>query len=901
MSEDEARPSPEALLRQAAREERGRLKIYLGAAPGVGKTYEMLSDAAERQRGGADVVVGVVETHGRAETEALVAPFEVIPRRSIPYRGQTLTEMDLDAILARQPQIALVDELAHTNAPGSRHLKRWQDIEELVAAGIDVMTTVNIQHLESLNDVVGSFTRIRVRESVPDRVFEGAEIEVVDLPPDDLIARLRAGKVYVPEEAGRALENFFSLPNLSALRELALRRAAQAVDQQMLDHLRASAAAGSWAAGERVLVAVSEEPGALAVVRAAKRLADALHAPLTAVHVETPRSSTFDEARRRRLGDALALASELGATLVSVPAPSVQDGLRGQIREVRATQLVIGKSQRSRLFELRNGSVVRDLLATTHGVAIHVIPIGAEREGGQRARPAGLLRPGPRRGYLQGLALVALTAAAAKLAEPWLGYAGLDLLFLVPVIGTAARFGMGPGLVAAVAAGLAYNFFFLPPIRTLSVYDPRNAVTVVMLVAVGLVTSRLAARVRDAAALSAKSARENAALARFAARLGALSDAEGTARAVCAEVGGILGVRTAMIGGGDDGVRIVASEPEGAALGPTDRAAAQWALERGEATGAGTGTLTGSPWQFRPLTTAMGTLAVLGLRHPTGGHPIPPERAGLAASLIDQAALAHERLALEAETRDLRATRERDSLRTALLTSLGHDLRTPLTAVTAAAEALGPAGNDPALVETIRSEARRLDRFLGDLLEVVRIEDGAVAPALEPVDLTDVVSGVLRDLAGPLAGRDVAVDVAPDLPLVRADPVLLQHALLNLVDNAAKYSAEGAPIEIRAHDRGRSLVLSVRDHGAGLPSGAERTIFERFRRGQVSDRTGGAGLGLAIVQGFAAAMGFAVRAANAPGGGARFAIAFPAEAILRGAADGGASALRPETPADAPA
>lgn len=891
MSEDEGRPSPEALLRQAAREERGRLKIFLGAAPGVGKTYEMLLEGAEKLRGGADVVVGVVETHGRAETEALVAPFEVIPRRAIAYRGQTLTEMDLDAILARAPQVVLVDELAHTNAPGSRHPKRWQDIEELVAAGIDVLTTVNIQHLESLNDVVGSITRVRVRESVPDRVFEGAEIEVVDLPPDDLIARLRAGKVYVPEEAGRALDNFFTVQNLSALRELALRRAAQAVDQRMLDHLRASAAAGSWAAGERVLVAVSEEPGALAVVRAAKRLADALHASLTAVHVETPRSAGFDEARRRRLGDALTLASELGAALVSVPATSVQEGLRGQIREVRATQLVIGKSRRSRLFELRHGSVVRDLLATTRGVAVHVIPLGAEHEGGRKAATTGIVRPGSRRGTLQGLALVALTALAAKLAEPWLGYAGLDLLFLVPVIATAARFGMGPGLVAALAAGTAYNFLFLPPVLTFVVYDPRNAVTVVMLVAVGLVTSRLAARVRDAAALSAKSARENAALARFAARLGALSDAEGTARAVCAEVGGILGVRTAMIAGGEDGVRIVASEPEGAALGPTDRAAAQWALERGEATGAGTGTLTGSPWQFRPLATAMGTLAVLGLRHPTGGHPIPPERAGLAASLIDQAALAHERLALEAETRDLRATRERDSLRTALLTSLGHDLRTPLTAVTAAAEALGQ-GGDPALVDTIRSEARRLDRFLGDLLEVVRIEDGAVAPALEPVDLTDVVSGVLRDLAGPLRGREVAVDVAPDLPLVRADPVLLQHALLNLVDNAAKYSPESAPIEIRAHDRGRSLVLSVRDHGSGLPPGAERTIFERFRRGQTSDRTGGAGLGLAIVQGFAAAMGLAVRAANAPGGGARFAIAFPAQAILREPA---------EAPAEAPA
>lgn len=882
MCEDEARPSPEALLRQAAREERGRLKIYLGAAPGVGKTYEMLSDGAEKLRAGADVVVGVVETHGRAETEALLAPFEVIPRREIPYKGQTLAEMELDAILDRHPQIVLVDELAHTNAPGSRHPKRWQDIEELVAAGIDVLTTVNIQHLESLNDVVGSFTRIRVRESVPDRVFEGAEIEVVDLSPDDLIARLKAGKVYVPEEAGRALDHFFTPQNLSALRELALRRAAQAVDQQMLDHLRAGGLAGPWAAGERVVVAVSEEPGAAAVVRAAKRLADALHAPLTAVHVETPRAAGFDDAQRRRLGDTLALAAELGATLSNVPAATVGEGLRGQLRETRATQLVIGKSRRSRFFELRHGSVVRDLLRETEGVAVHVIPLEAERGRGPlwpRRRPAGGWR-----GHASGLLFVAATAVAAKLVEPWLGYAGLDLLFLVPVVSTAARFGMGPGLVAALAAGTAYNFLFLPPVFTFIVYDPRNAITVVMLVAVGLATSRLAARMRGAAALSAKSARENAALARFAAQLGALSDAEATARAVCAEVGGLLGARAVMLADGEDGVRILASEPEGAALGPTDRAAAQWSLERGEATGVGTATLTGSPWQFRPLATAMGTLAVLGLRHPAGGHPIPPDRVALAAGLIDQAALAHERLRLEAQMSEVRATRERDSLRAALLASLSHDLRTPLTAVTAAAEALGPTGGDPELVETIRSEARRLDRFLGDLLQVTRIEDGAVTPALEPVDLTDAVRGVLRDLVGPLGAREVAVDVAPDLPLVRADPVLLGHALLNLVDNAAKYSPVDAPIEIRAHDRGRSLVLSVRDRGPGLPPGAERAIFDRFRRGQASDRTGGAGLGLAIVKGFASAMGLGVRAANAPGGGARFSIVFPAEALLRGPA-----------------
>ena len=417
MTED-TRPSPDALLREAAREGRGSLKIFLGAAPGVGKTYEMLIEGTEKRKAGADVVIGIVETHGRAETGAMVADLPVIPRRQVDYSGQTLTEMDLDALLERRPDIALVDELAHTNAPGSRHPKRWQDIAELLDAGIDVMTTVNIQHVESLNDVVGSFTHVRVRETVPDRVFENAEIELIDLPPEDLIARLEAGKIYVPEQARQALDHFFSTGNLLALRELALRHAAQYVDARMQEHQSLTGRERAYSGGQRVLVAVSEEPGSERILRAAKRLADALKAPMTALYVETPRTARYSDADRTTLARTLSLAATFGATLVSVPATSVPEAILAQCRETRATQLVIGKSRDRAGWGRRRDRVLRDLLDNSRGVAVHVIPLEGERAAGAwRA----LIPQGTWRGDLVALALVgALTALAyARAALAW--------------------------------------------------------------------------------------------------------------------------------------------------------------------------------------------------------------------------------------------------------------------------------------------------------------------------------------------------------------------------------------------------------------------------------------------------------------------------------------------------
>lgn len=870
---DETRPSPDALLREAEREGRGTLKIFLGAAPGVGKTYEMLREAADKHASGCDVVIGVVETHGRSDTAALVAPLPVIPRREVYYRGQNLSEMDLDAILARRPQVVLVDELAHTNASGSRHKKRWQDIEELLSLGIDVMTTVNIQHVESLSDVVGAFTHVRIRETVPDRVFETAEIELIDLPPEDLIARLEAGKIYASEQARQALGHFFSKGNLLALRELALRHAAQVVDARIREH-QGLTGQDSNGGGQHVLAAVSGAPGSEQVVRSAKRLAVALHAPLTLLHVETPASERQSPEARTQLACTLALGASLGAALQSVPATSVPEAVLAQCRESRVTHLVIGRAKRGLGWRR---PVVRTLLDRSNGFAVHVVPISQPWQ----SRDWRAVFGGGWSGDFAAVVGVVAMTLVAYLTQGWIGRGPIDMLYLVPVIASASLFGFRAGVVAAIAAGFAYNFVFLPPVYTFIIYGPANLITAVLLVVVAILTGHLAARARAAAGLAMRSARENAALARFATRLGAAQSRTETAQIVCEEIRTLLAVQTLVLQGQDDGLLIAASGQTPPELTAVDRAAAEWALAHGEAAGRGTSTLSASDWQFRPLKTALGTLAVLGLRSPAGRDPIPAERAALAVSLIDQAALAHERLKLEAEMRDMEVMRQRDSLRAALLASLSHDLRTPLTAVTAAAEALRAEGQEANLVQTVLTEARRLSRFLSNLLDLTRIEEGAVCPDPQPLDLTDTIAAAVTDIQRRLDGRSLCSSVDPNLPLVRADAALLHHALLNLLDNAVKYTPADAPIEITARMGRRGPVIDVLDRGPGIPPGSEQRIFDRFARGESSDRTGGSGLGLAIVKGFAEAMGFSVEAARRQRGGSRFSIRMPPEAIVQ--------------------
>jgi len=876
------RPKPEAFLRAAAQEGRGRLKVFLGAAPGVGKTYEMLTEGMHRKRAGADVVIGVVETHGRAETEALTCGHEIVPRHEVAYQGRSLTEMDLDAVLARHPSLVLVDELAHTNVPGSRHTKRYQDIDELLAAGIDVYSTINIQHIESLNDVVASFTRVRVRETVPDSVLESAEIEVVDIPPDELIERLKDGKVYIPHEATRALNHFFSKSNLSALRELALRRAAQAVDAQMLDYVRAHALAGSFAAGERILVAVSELPNATGLVRAAKRMADALRAPWTAIHIETRRSHTLSDADRQRLNTAMALAAQLGAATATIPAATVFDGLVAFASEARATQIVIGKSSRSWWFELRHRSVVDRLVRDLNDVALHVLP--ADRD----ATPAATVRRrrqgnwGHPSDYLWSTLMVAGVTAFGWMLGATLNLANVALLYLLPVMVAASLYGLRAGLFAGLMSSLAYNFFFLPPTGTLTISNPENVVTIVVLLSVALVTSQFAARVRDQADLAATSARQNAALAGFSRQLTTIANDEELMQAICAELARLFDARACVLMPSSEGPQLRAAFPPEDRLDHIERAAAQWVIDRGVPAGRGSDTLTASDWLFYPMRTARGVLGVAGLAREDGRDPVRLDQIPLLLSLIDQAALVLERMQLEDEMRDVAQLKERDRLRAALLSSVSHDLRTPLTTILAAtAEMRGVAPEQ--LVDTVEDEARRLNRFVANLLDMARVEAGALRLNIEPTDLTDAVAGAVQDTRRTLEGHEIRLDVPPDLPLVRVDAQLFHHVLINLLDNAGRYADPGTPITIVATRPIGEIVLSILDEGPGLPPGREDKIFETFARFEGSDRSkGGTGLGLAIVKGFAEAMGLSVEAANrGEPRGARLSVHFPANALVR--------------------
>ncbi|MGU3417436.1 ATP-binding protein [Methylobacterium sp. D54C] len=887
---DPTRPSPDALLEAARREERtrGRLKVFLGAAPGVGKTYEMLTVGRARLKAGLDVVVGVVETHGRAETEALLDGFETIPRRSVPYHGTVLQEMDLDALLARRPALALVDELAHTNAPGSRHPKRYQDVEELLDAGIDVLTTLNIQHVESLNDVVASITRIRVRETVPDGVLDRADdIEVVDLNPDDLIQRLKDGKVYVPTHAERALKHYFSRGNLTALRELALRRTADRVDDELLGHMRANAIAGPWAAGERVLVCVNEDPRSAGLVRHAKRLADRLHAPWTALSIEGARAAALSEAERDRIAEALRLADRLGGDAVTLPGGRrIADDVLDYARSANVNHIVVGKANRSWLFELVNGSVVYDLVRHSGAISVHVVPGEAvpDEKPARRAVAVSAPRPGrDARPYAIALAAIAAGLGAAIVAEPYAGVENADLFLLTAVVAVAVRWGLGPSLVSVVAASLAYNFFFLPPVYTLTIADPTNVAAFLLFTLVAVLVSNLASRARRVAVVSQGRARATERLFGFSRKLAACGTLDDVLWATCAQVAAMLKVRVVLLLPDGQAVTVRTGYPPEDMLDEADLAAAQWAFDNDRPAGRGADTLPGAKRLFLPMRTGRGTIGVIGLDSDGIGPILSPEGRRLLDALADMGALAIERVRLVEDLDRAERAAETDRLRQALLTSISHDLRTPLASVLGAAstlrdlEAALPADAKAELLATIIEESERLNRFIANLLDMTRLEAGAVAPNLSAQDVAETVDTALRRTQKILAEHRVAVDVEADLPPLALDPVLFEQVLVNLLDNAAKYAPEGSTVTVRARRADDRVRIAVLDEGDGLPEADVERVFDKFYRVRKGDRVrAGTGLGLAISRGFVEAMGGTVTAENRPDrGGACFTVSLP--------------------------
>ncbi|MGL3107435.1 DUF4118 domain-containing protein [Bradyrhizobium sp. BR 1432] len=873
----EQRPSPEALLEAARREESasGRLKIFVGAAPGVGKTYEMLQSAHAKRKAGVDVVVGFVETHGRAETEVLVRGLEVVPRKRLDYRGQVVEEMDLDAVIARRPQIALVDELAHTNAAGSRHPKRYLDVDELLSHGIDVYTAVNIQHIESLNDVVAQITHVRVRETVPDSVFDRADaIELIDLTPDDLIQRLKEGKVYVPKQAERALEHYFSPGNLTALRELALRRTAERVDEQLLTHMQANAIAGPWAAGERILVCVSEDPRAAGLVRYTKRLADRLHAPFTALSIETRRSLQLSDDERDRLADTLRLAESLGGEALTIPAVGrrIADDVVNFAQGNNVTQIVIGKSTRSRWFEMTRGSVVHDLVRRAGNITVHVIAgdeLPGEAVPKTAVQTAARSEPFNPRPYLKALGIVLIGLGAAELIQPYFGLENVDLVLLTSVVAVAVRYGLWPSLMATVAASLCYNFFFIPPIYTFTITDPTNVAAFVLFMVVAMIVSNVAARVRIQADTAIGRIRMTEQLHAFSRKLAGTATLDDVLWATAYQIALMLKVRVVLLLPEEGLLTVKSGYPPEDELDQADLAAANWAWSNDRPAGRGSDTLPGAKRLFLPMRTGRGPIGVIGIDNDRTGPLLTPDQRRLLNALVDQGALAIERVLLVEDMDRVKRTVESERLRSALLTSISHDLKTPLASVLGAASTmrdLAGALSDTEkrdLLATVIDESERLNRFIANLLDMTKLESGAIVPNTALHDLGEIVGSALRRAAKILAAHKVELVLAADLPMLELDAVLFEQVLFNLLDNAAKYSPADTTIAIRSQRERDQVVLQIADEGGGIPPDELESVFDKFYRVQKGDHVRpGTGLGLAISRGFVEAMRGTISAAN---------------------------------------
>jgi two-component system sensor histidine kinase KdpD len=871
-AEEPFRPDPDALLADAKRQGRGRLKVFLGMAPGVGKTFEMLTDGKRRLADGVDVVVGVVETHGRKETEGLLEGMEVLPRHPVQYREHQLMEFDIDGALARKPRLLLVDEYAHSNAPGSRHPKRWQDVEELLAAGIDVWTTLNVQHLESLVDVVWKITGVRVRETVPDGALSDAdEIELVDLTPQELRERLYAGKVYVPETARVASDNFFKIENLTALREMALRRAAQTVDDQLVGAMRRQGIEGPWAAGERILVLIAGDETASSLVRAGRRLADLMQdAPWTVAHVERPNRPAADARSARRLTEAFKVAEQLGGTTLVLTGDDVPDTILDYARRNNVTQIVVGKSHDPVWRVVAGRSLGHALLRRAGGAALHFVSVGAPETAMPEpalVRPRRLVNGG---GYVGALAFVGIASFSAALLDRYSRGSDLGMIYLAAVLVAGLAWGLRPALLAAAVSIGVYNFFFLEPRFSFAIGHASDVFTFTIFIAVAGAAGWLTGRVRDQSRLSSRRAAAVTALLAASRRLSGVATRLDAARALAEQVSAAAGGRAVVLLSTGEDLSLRASAPSEVVLSTADMTAARWAWDKREPAGAGTGTLPQLTWTFRPLVGVRGRSGVAGVEmDPRSG--VDEQR--LVAALLDQGAVALERAELASVAVENEALRRSDKLRGALLNSISHDLRTPLATVMGSAttlidydDTLKPEVRSDLLI-SIREEAERLNRYVGNLLDMTRLEGGALKTRSEWTDIRDVLAGAIKRIERRLGERPLHRDFPADLTSVQLDPGLLEQAVVNILENAIEYSPAGLPIEVAVYEDRANVVISIEDEGPGIPQADIERIFEKFRRlEEPSDRNRGdrkgAGLGLSIAKGFIEAMGGRIAAAS---------------------------------------
>ncbi|MCY2952700.1 MAG: sensor histidine kinase KdpD [Planctomycetota bacterium] len=880
------RPNPDLLLARVQEEEtkarKGKLKVFFGAAAGVGKTYAMLEEGRAKAAEGADVVVGYAEQHIRTETEALLLGLDLLPYKIVDYRGTKLKEFDLDAALTRKPALLLIDELAHTNAPGMRHTKRWQDVMECLDAGIDVYTTLNVQHLESLNDVVERLTGIAVRETLPDSVLEKAdEIELVDTSPEELLERLKEGKVYIPQQAQTAIRNFFTRGNLIALRELAMRKAAEQVDVQMRDFRRIHALKGAWTATERLLVCVGPSPLSVRLVRATRRLAMGLRAEWIAAYVETPASGGLSQADRDRLTHNMRLAEQLGATTVTLSGQNVAEELLAYAQAHDITKIVVGKPDQSRWREMVFGSIVDQLVRGSGDIDIYVIRgKGEQRE----PEPAKAKPKVDWPGYAWSVAVVAL---ATLVGWPLYHSVGLSntnvlMLYLLGVLWIATHKGRGPAILASVLGVAAFDLCFVPPYLTFSVADQQYLVTFMVMLLTALVISTLTDRARKQGQAARQRERRTAALYALSRELAGTRGTDPIIQIALRHVAEYLDTSAAILLPDQHGHLVLRGHIRNShPVDEKEQGVAQWVYEHEERAGVGTATLPAARGLYLPLIASRGSIGVLGVFPSRPRQYEDPEHLHLLEAFANQAALAIERAILAEEAEQAWERVEAEFLRNTLLSAVSHDLRTPLAGITGAASSLTEMGNQLTeevrgqMLDTISEEARRMERLINNLLDMTRLESGGLHLKKEWHPIEEVIGAALHDLERGLKGRQVKIAVPPDMPLVQLDGVAIEQVLVNLLDNAVEYTPDGTSIEITARRTEQGVAIEVADRGPGLPAGTEARVFEKFFRVRSGESRRGIGLGLAICKGIVEAHGGTIGATNREGGGASFRFTLP--------------------------
>ena len=883
MAEDN-RPNPDALLaaiqKSEAATKRGKFKVFLGMAAGVGKTYAMLRAAQRAMREGVDVIVGYVETHGRKETEALVAGLPIIPRKKVEYRGVTVEEMDLDGLLARPPRLAIVDELPHTNVPGSRHAKRYQDVLELLDAGIDVYTTMNVQHAESRVDTVRQITGSTVQETVPDSVLDGAEMELIDLPPEDLLKRLDEGKVYMPERAELAMMNFFREGNLNALREMALRLAADHVGQEVHDYLQAMQITGPWKSGHRLLVGVSGSPYSAHMIRWTRRLADSFDCPWIAVYVEQAQPLTAEV--QEQLTKHLALARELGAEIITTADADIARGILRVAQQQNVTQIVVGKpGTDSALDWFRGGRLLRRLVRESGHIELHVVrPETTEKPA---ARGWGFAPESSMSQYAEVLGVVAACTALNFLFDSLMNARDghlQSLVYLLGVVLLAFHVGRGPTLFNAAASALLWDYFFLPPRYTLYLTHIEDVVMFATYFVVAVVLGQLASRVRWQERAERRREQRATALYMLTSDLADAADLDDVAQRLVRQVAQAFNAKVAVLPREPSGALARIPHPASTlAVDEKEQSVAAWAFRFGKAAGRFTDNLPSASAIYMPLQTNRGAVGVLGVELAAEPQPTLEQR-DLLGAFARQAALVLDRLRLDGESQKAQLVAESERLSKALLNSISHELRTPIAAITAAATTLAelksrdPLEMDKTLVSEIQESAARLNRLVSNLLDMTRLESGNVKPRLEWCDIADLINVALRHNERELSGHQITRSISGPLPLVKADFVLIEQALNNLLLNAAAYTPPGTPVEVRASIVNGEMTVTVADRGPGLPAESLPHLFEKFYRVPGAP-AGGTGLGLSIVKGLVEAHGGRVEVQNRPGGGAEFIVCLP--------------------------